>query len=324
MEPPRLAFRTVVCLLLLVALSSATAQALRVDGSSTLHPALVAVAAELAEKLPDTTIELGFSGTGGGFDLFCRGAAQIIGASRLASAQEREACAANGVEFVVVPVALDAVIMVVNQDNDWALCLTLDELRRMWRSDSSVERWSDLRPDWPSQEIHFYAPGVASGTNSFWNERVVGEPSGMRTDFFPSEDDRWLAQSVATDLNAVSFFGRAYVVQEADRLRAVAVDDGMGCIDPASLARPWSSRWPFIRPLFLYLSMTSAESQDAVTMFVELFLSQWGQEQLTAAGYLPLGEGVLRASRERFRSRVTGPLPAEFSGKALLMRLPGN
>ena len=317
--------RLLALLFTLGALGFGNAQAITVGGSSTLYPASVMVAGEVEEQLAEAAFEVSFAGTAGGFDLLCKGAAEIIGASRRATAEEQEECAANGVEYLAFPVALDAVMIVVSQENDWARCLTLDEVRRLWSAGTDgaapLERWDQLRTDWPREEIELFAPGVASGTYRFWSERVVG--NSLRTDFFPSEDDRQLAQLVGSDRNGISFFGRAHFFLAQSTLRAVAVDDGLGCIDPKSLEQAASSRWPFIRPLFLYVAASPAESSPAVSAFVEQFLSERGQAQLQSAGYLPLDQEVRRDALARFRDGVTGPLPADYGGRALLRQVQG-
>lgn len=314
------------CFALLVALGAlqqGSAQTIAVGGSSTLYPASVLIASQLEEQRTEAAFEVSFAGTAGGFDLLCKGAVEVIGASRLATPEEQEECAANEVEYVAVPVLLDAVMIVVSEENDWAHCLTLDEVRRLWSSgpagDTPLQRWDQLRPGWPSEQIEFFAPGVASGTYSFWSERVVG--SSLRTDFFPSEDDRQLAQLVASDPNGTSFFGRAHFLLAEAGLRSVAVDDGLGCIEPESLEEARSSRWPFIRPLFLYIAASAAESDPLVSAFVELFLSAGVQAQLQSAGYLPLDEQTRRDALARFRDGVIGPLPADYGGRALLRQV---
>ena len=316
-----------ILLLALLVVGQAAGQQLRVGGSSTLYPASLMFAGEIEERLAGTTAEVSFAGTGGGFDLLCKGAAEVIGASRLATAEENSACEAGGVEYLAFPVALDAIMVVVSEENDWVTCLDLEELRRLWSGGpEGVERWSELRPEWPDREITFNAPGVASGTYDYWNRHVLGPDIQMRTDYYPSEDDRQLAQLTATDRDAISFFGRAQLELSEGGLRALAVDDGSGCLEPERVDS--GGRWPFLRPLFLYVSAAAASSeaelQPAVTALVQAFLSTGGQERLRQAGYLPLDERVRLEALARFRDRVRGPLVADYGGRSLLRMLPGG
>ncbi|HEX7004808.1 MAG TPA: substrate-binding domain-containing protein [Trueperaceae bacterium] len=315
-------------LLAFYSLAYVSAQDLRVGGSSTLYPASAEFAAQLSEALPAGHIEASFAGTGGGFELFCKGAIEIVGASRLATDDEERACRENGVEYLVFPVALDAVVLVVPEDNEWVECLTVAEVRRLWSGGpEQVETWSDLRSEWPDQEIAFYAPGVASGTYDYWKRKVLGSDTTMRTDYFPSEDDRRLAQLTASHPAAVSFFGRPQLELAGSGLRAVPIDNGDGCVDPDSTGSVLT-RWPFLRPLFLYVAAGAAGADSEVlrplVSFVDTFLSEAGQERLLDMGYLQLGDRLRGDSARRFATRVTGPLDADYDGQAILRQLPGG
>ena len=318
----------VVLLLALLLPRPVEAQTVRVGGSSTLYPATAAIAAALEPASGAPVIEVGFEGTGAGFDLFCRGAAELIGASRLATDEERQACSRNGVEYIVFPVAIDAVMLVVSGENEWLRCLSLEEVRRLWRvAPDPIDTWAELRPGLPDREIEFHAPGVASGTYDYWNRVVLGPEASLRTDYFPNEDDRRLAQLTADDRDAISFFGRAQLQLAGNGVRAVALDDGFGCLDPESQAH-LPTRWPFLRPLFLYVSAAAVQEDDGraavVDRFVDTFLSPAGQDRLVEMGYLRLDEGVRRQAIERFTARVRGPLSDDFDGQAILRLLPGG
>jgi phosphate transport system substrate-binding protein len=171
----------------LVLLGSAFAQGdISVDGSSTVYPITLAMAEEFQVVDPDTRVVVAFSGTGGGFERFCAGATQVSNASRVISEDEIALCEENGVEFIELPVAADALTVVVNPENDWVQCLTVEQLNQIWGPDSTVQTWADVNPEWPDEQIELYGAGTDSGTFDYFTEAVNGEGGAIRTDFFPS------------------------------------------------------------------------------------------------------------------------------------------
>ncbi|MEX2540180.1 MAG: substrate-binding domain-containing protein [Trueperaceae bacterium] len=273
----------------------ATGQQIRVDGSSTVHPLLRAVAEALGPGADGTVLSLRFSGTGVGFELFCSGQVEMIGASRPATGEETAACAAADVEFIALTLAYDWITVVVNARNEWLTCLRLNELGRLWAEGSTVDRWSDLRQNWPNEEIALFAPGVASGTYDVFADRVLGG-GALRTDFFPSEDDALLAHRVAAEENGVAFFGHAYYRNGPGGLRALAIDEGDGCVVPRLEAGvPSGHDAPvLLRRLQLYVSTAAISEEPLVVEFVEMLLSPRGRELMREIGYLPLDELAYR------------------------------
>jgi len=304
----------------------ALAQEIRIDGSSTVYPISLAVAEEFSIENPDSGVSVAFSGTGGGFKKFCVGETQISDASRIIKQQEIDACAANGIEYIEIPVAFDALTVVVNAGNDWATCMTVDELHRLWEPGSKVRTWSDIRPEWPDEEIVLFAPGVDSGTFDYFTEAINGESGATRTDFFPSEDDNILVQGVEGDANGLAYFGFAYFAEQADRLRAVAVDDGDGCVEPGTATIENGSYTPLARPLFIYVNKEAAENDPDVQALVEFYLSDEAREFIADTGYALLDPEAYRVSLARFNDREAGSLflAAQGSGKTVLEVLQGR
>jgi phosphate transport system substrate-binding protein len=213
--------------------SSALTGAVSIDGSSTVFPIAEAVAEEFQIANPDVRVTVGFSGSGGGFKRFCAGETDVSDASRPINEQETATCAAAGIDFTEVTVAWDGLSVIVNPANDFVTCLTTQELRRIWEPGSTVSTWSDVRPEWPDEEINLYGPGTDSGTFDYFTETINGESGASRPDFQASEDDNILVQGVAGDEYALGYFGYAYYVENSDRLKLVQVDGGTGCVAPS-------------------------------------------------------------------------------------------
>ena len=255
------------------------AGAVVIDGSSTVFPIAEAVAEEFQLEHPDVRVTVGFSGTGGGFERFCAGETDISNASRSIDASEVEACAAAGVEYVELPVAWDGLSVVVNPANDFARCLTVPELRRIWEPGTVVRAWRDVRDDWPDEPIRLYGPGTDSGTFDYFTEVVNGEVGASRPDYQASEDDNLLVQGVSGDRYALGYFGFAYYAENADRLKLLEVDGGMGCVAPSDETIENGSYAPLSRPLFWYVRR-SALARPATRAYVEFLL-------LNAAALVP-------------------------------------
>jgi phosphate transport system substrate-binding protein len=227
--------------------------AVSIDGSSTVFPIAEAVAEEFQIANPDVRVTVGFSGSGGGFKRFCAGETDVSDASRPINEQETATCAAAGIDFTEVTVAWDGLSVIVNPANDFVTCLTTQELRRIWEPGSTVSTWSDVRPEWPDEEINLYGPGTDSGTFDYFTETINGESGASRPDFQASEDDNILVQGVAGDEYALGYFGYAYYVENSDRLKLVQVDGGTGCVAPSDETIADGTYAPLSRPLFVYV-----------------------------------------------------------------------
>lgn len=265
-----------------------------VDGSSTVGPISEAMAEEFG-KVSKVRVSVGVSGTGGGFEKFCKGETDINDASRpIKKDDEKEgtACAAEGIDFVEFKVAVDGITVVVNPDNDFAQCLSYPQLRAMWDRGSEVDRWDQVDPAFPDQRLKLYGPGPDSGTFDYFTEAINGKTDVSRSDYTASEDDNVLVQGVESDAGGLAYFGYAYYQGEGKRLHAVAIkeeEDG-ACVAPTEEAI-FSGAYPLARPLFIYVRR-SALAADEVRAFVEFYLTH--PEFVADVGYVPLRESQYR------------------------------
>jgi phosphate transport system substrate-binding protein len=259
-----------------------------IDGSSTVFPIMEALAEEFQIANRGVRVTVGISGTGGGFKRFCAGETDLSDASRPIRDSEVEECEAAGVEFTEFPVAWDGLSIIVNSTNDFATCLTTDELRRMWEPGSAVRTWRDVRSEFPDEPIKLYGPGTDSGTFDYFTEAILGEHGASRADYQASEDDNVLVQGVTGDRYALGYFGYAYYAENSDRLRLVQVDSGSGCVAPTQETIEDGSYSPLSRPLFVYLSHESARRSE-VDSFLRFAFSH-GPDLIAPTGYIPLTE----------------------------------
>lgn len=298
---------------LLVGAAPAAAQGdlVRIDGSSTVYPITEAVAEELQIAYRGTyRVTVGISGTGGGFKKFCRGEIDVADASRPIKESERELCAENGIRYVEVPVAFDALAVVVNPRNDWVDCLTVEELRRIWEpaAQGVIDRWNEVRADWPDRPLDLYGPGTDSGTYDYFTAAVVGEEGASRGDYTASEDDNVLVQGVANDPNALGFFGYAYYRENTDKLRAVPIRNPRTgeCVEPSVETAKNGTYQPLSRPIFIYVDAASLD-REPVKAFVDMYLDpELITELVQEVGYVPLPEEAYRLARENVDKRRTG------------------
>jgi len=254
-----------------------------IDGSSTVFPVAEAVGEEFQLANPNVRVTVGFSGTGGGFERFCNGETDVSNASRPIDEEERAACAANGIEFTELSVAWDGLSVVVNPANDFATCLTTDELRRIWQPNSTVRTWRDVRAEWPGEAIRLYGPGTDSGTFDYFTEVINGETGASRPDYQASEDDNILVQGVSGDRYALAYFGYAYYTHSADNLKLVAIDSGAGCVLPSDATIEDGTYAPLSRPLFMYVKH-AALARPEVRAYVDFLLSE-GPALVPSTGY---------------------------------------
>lgn len=254
-----------------------------IDGSSTVFPIQEAVAEEFQAANPNVRVSVGFSGSGGGFKRFCNGETDLSDASRPIKDSEREACAAAGIEFTELSVAWDGLSVIANPQNDFLQCLTVDELHKIWRPESTVTTWRDVRAEWPAEDIKLYGPGTDSGTFDYFTETVNGESGASRPDYQASEDDNILVQGIAGDRYALGYFGYAYFAENADKLKLVAVDGGNGCVSPSDETIADGSYAPLSRPLFVYVKHASL-ARPEVKAYID-FLVQNAEEVVPATGY---------------------------------------
>lgn len=299
--------------LLALAPGMAFAQQIAIDGSSTVYPISLAMAEEFQIENPDAQITVGFAGTGGGFERFCAGETQVSDASRVIEEDEIAACEAAGIPFIELPIAADALTVVVNPENDFVECLTTDQLNQIWSADGGVSNWSDVNPDWPAEPIELYGPGVDSGTFDYFNEAIIGDDGEIRQDFSPSEDDNILVQGVQGNQYALGFFGYAYYAENPDTLKAVEIDGGDGCVAPSAETVEDASYTPLSRPLFIYVSQNDVDSTPALQDFVDFYLNLDNIELIEDTGYVTYDEGIYEAVQGRFDERIAGSAFGDFA-----------
>ena len=294
-----------------VACASPTAQQQRqpitIDGSSTVFPITEAIADAYSSQTQSNPVkvDVSFSGTGGGFEKFCAGETDINNASRPILEAELAACDQAGVRFIELPIAFDALTVVVNQQNRWAEDITVEELETLWEpsAQGAITRWNQIRSSWPAQPINLYGPGLDSGTYDYFTEVIIGGES--RSDFTKSEDDDVLARGVSQDPNALGYFGFAYYDENQNTLKALAVDSGSGAVVPSSKTVVNAEYQPLSRPLFIYVNYTSAQTNPAVRDFVQFYL-ETASEQVDDVGYVPLAEEGYHIARVNFQEGETG------------------
>ena len=263
-----------------------------IDGSSTVFPISEGVAEEFAREYPDVRITVGFSGTGGGFEKFCAGETQISDASRPVKDDEVEACASNGIEMTEFQVAIDGLSVVVNPENDWVTCLTVDQLTALFEPNSSITTWAEIDSTWPNEEITFYIPGTDSGTFDYFTETIGGESGATRTEaIVTSEDDNVLVQGVEGDEHAIAYFGYAYFSENRDRMKVVPVDNGDGCVEPTDETVNSGEYAPLSRPLFIYVNDDALANDDAVREFVRYYMTD-GRIVVSQVGYVEYPDEV--------------------------------
>lgn len=263
---------------------------IEIDGSSTVFPITEAVAEEFGKVYPQMRINVGISGTGGGFKRFVAGETQISDASRPISASEKEQAVKNGIEWIEMPVAVDGLSVMINPQNTWATSMTTAELKKIWEPNSTIKRWNQIRSEWPDQPINLYGPGTDSGTFDYFTEVVVGKAKSSRADYTASEDDNVLVQGIAGDKNALGYFGYAYYIENKDKLKLVAIDAGKGDITPSDATIGDGSYAPLSRPLFIYINK-AALARLEVKAFVKFYMTE-GANLVTEVGYHPMQPSV--------------------------------
>jgi phosphate transport system substrate-binding protein len=280
-----------------------------IDGSSTVYPITEAVAEEFQGATSGVQVTAAFSGTGGGFKLFCVGDTDINDASRPIKAEDEGeglACAANNIEYVELQVAIDGLTVVVNPENSFATCLTKEELTRIYGPDSPQDlKWSDVRADFPAAPVNRFMPGADSGTFDYFTEVINGEVDAATQYATPSEDDNVLVTGVAGDVNAIAFFGYAYYVENSDKVKSVEVDGGDGCVAPTDESINTNTYKPLSRPLFIYADVAKAAARPELKAFVDFYLDN-SQTLSSEVGYVALPDDLLQAEKDEWAAAVGG------------------
>ena len=298
----------------LSAMQAHAVELIKIDGSSTVFPITEAVAEEFQKsKRGAVNVTVGISGTGGGFKKFCRGEIDIANASRPILAKEMEACKQAGIEYHELPVAYDALTVMVNPKNDWAKQVTVADLKKIWAPEAQgkIMKWKDVRPEWPDVPIKLYGAGSDSGTFDYFTEAVVGKAKSSRGDYTASEDDNVLVQGIANDKNALGYFGFAYYVENPNKLKAVAVDSGKGAVMPSSKTVEDGTYQPLSRPIFIYIAAKSV-ARPVVKEFVEFYLKN-APSLVREVKYVPLPTRAYTQIGNNFAKKKVGTV---FGGTA--------
>ena len=292
--------------------ASAADKVIKIDGSSTVYPVTEAVAEEF-QIATKNKVTVGESGTGSGFKKFCRGETDISNASRPIAQKEMDACKEAGIQFIELPIAFDALTVVVNSKNDWVKSLSVEELKKMWEPKSSVKNWKQVNAAYPDKALALFGPGTASGTFDYFTEAINGKSKASRTDYTPSEDDNVLVQGVSGNTGGLAYFGYAYYEENKDKLRAIPISAKAG--SPAVMPSPEAVKdgtyQPLARPIFIYVNATSAAFKPEVKAFVNYYLEH-APTLVKEVKYVPLTTEDYAAVKEHFKALKPG---TGFGGK---------
>jgi phosphate transport system substrate-binding protein len=288
---------------------------IKIDGSSTVYPISKDVAKHFSASNPTIKVEANFSGTSGGFKKFCAGEIDISNASRPITKAEMATCKQAGISYYELPIAFDALTVVVNPKNTWIKDITVAELKKIWEpsAEGKIKRWNQVRPEFPNQPIKLFSPGKDSGTFDYFNAAINGNAKSFRKDVTTSEDDDVLVKGVSQDPNAMGYFGFAYYEAQSKKLKALAIDSGNGAILPTREAVEKAKYQPLARPLFIYVSYSSLRKAE-VKNFVDFYLTNASKSAATA-GYIPLPSQGYRLGAIRINLGRVGTI---FGGKTEL------
>jgi phosphate transport system substrate-binding protein len=245
---------------------------IKIDGSSTVGPLSKAAADLYSEEQPKVKATVGISGTGGGFKKFCNGETDISDASRPILDEEKKACADKGIKYAELVVANDALTVVVNKDNTWANCLTVEQLKKVWEPGSTVTNWNQVDPKFPNEPLNLFGPGTDSGSFDYFTGVINGKEKASRTDYTPTADPNVTVQGVSNSKGGLGYFGYTYFEENTGKLKAVKIDSGKGCVAPNTETAQNGTYSPLARPLFIYISDAAAKKEQ-VRDFVDYYIT---------------------------------------------------
>ncbi len=282
-----------------------------IDGSSTVFPISAAAAEDFRLIHSRVRVSVGISGTGGGFKKFCAGETDISDASRPITPSEQEVCAEAGIEFIEIPIAYDGLAVLVNPQNDWVTCITVEELKTIWgpEAEDTITSWSQVRNGFPDEQMVLFGPGTDSGTFDYFTDAIAGDEGASRGDFQASEDDNVLVQGIAGNKAAIGYFGLAYYSENTDKLKLLEVDDGTGCVAPSTATVRDGTYQPLARPIYIYVEAEAARRPE-LAAFIEFYLSAEFRPVIESreVGYVELADGIYEVLTKRFQNGVTGTL----------------
>ena len=264
---------------------------IEIDGSSTIYPVSEAVAEEFGKLHKNVRVNVGVSGTGGGFKRFYAGETDISDASRPMKPGEIDKANDNGIKFHELKVGTDGLSVIVNLSNTWTDCLTVYELKKIWEPNSTIKNWNQVRSSFPDQKMRLYGPDTDSGTFDYFTEEINGEAQASRSDYTASADDNVLVQGISGDKGSLGYFGYAYYAENKDKLKVIGIDNGDGCVVPSANTIGNGSYKPLSRPLFIYVNATSLDKQPEVKEFVKFYMEH-GKKLVDEVGYISLAASV--------------------------------
>lgn len=279
------------------------AKEVRIAGSSTVFPITSVISSSFSEDRNDTTVSISMTGTGGGFsNFFCPNMTDINNASREIADADIEQCAENNVEPIEFTVATDALTVVVHPEADWIDCVTVEELRELWM-EGGAQRWSDVRDEWPDEEIEFFGSATTSGTHEYFVEAIIGEDEAHRTDYRGTERDRSIVQGVQGSEFSIGYFGFAYYDENPDQIKALGIDNGDGCVKPSLEAAMDGEYTPLSRNLYIYVAKESLKRPE-VQDFVRYYLERSSTDLVNDVGYVPVTEEVRDDNLEKLENAI--------------------
>lgn len=285
-------------------LPTTTGKLIKIDGSSTVFPISYEATQRYQRKNQQSpAFAVSFSGTGGGFDKFCAGETDINDASRPIRVEEMKACKENGIKYIELPVALDAITLVVNSENDWAKDLTVQELQKIWNPDAEgqIKNWNQVRSSWPDRPLNLYGPGEDSGTFDYFTKVIVGRSGDSRKDYTQSEDDSLLVDKISTDPNGLGYFGLGYYAANWNRLKSLAIDNTQPTVEAVKNLE----YQPLSRPLFVYVNAETIQQKPELQKFMEFYIKDV-RNWVPFVGYVPLEKDEYQLVSERLKKRTIG------------------
>ena len=311
----RLISALVVAGFTLVSAQAARAEIIKIDGSSTVYPITEAVAEDFQKAMKNVVkVTVGISGTGGGFKKFCRDETDFQNASRPITAQEMADCKAAGVEYFEMPVAYDALTVVINPKNTFLTQATVEELKKLWEpaAQGTITRWNQINPAWPDAPIKLFGAGADSGTFEYFTEAIVGKAKSSRGDYTASEDDNVLVQGVSRDLNGIGYFGYAYYAENMSRLKGLAIVNPKtgAAVEPSGANVENGSYVPLSRPIFVYVKARSLQKPE-VRAFLEYYMNN-ADKLVREVKYVPLPKAAYEGNLKHVKDNRIGTV---FGGR---------
>jgi phosphate transport system substrate-binding protein len=270
----------------------------KIDGSSTVEPLSSAASELFSQDQPQVQVTVGASGTSGGFEVFCAGKTDISDASRPIESDEVKACKQGGVKYTPMQVANDAITIAANK-NVPVDCLTTDQLNKIWAPESQgkITNWKQVDPSFPDMPLKLFGPGTDSGTFDFFTDEINGDEGASRSDYEASEDDNVLVQGVANTPGALGYFGYTYYEENTDKLKAIKVDSGNGCVAPSPQTAQSGEYSPLSRPLFIYVNDESYDNKPQVKAYVDFYIDNLSKIT-SAAKYIQMSDQQAQKTKQ--------------------------